>query len=302
MKTEVVWFIVCFFFVWIAIANLTSFMRGRGWFDRAHQNPQTPTVISGSLAGLPVIIAATIFITALSSYKPNLGPIIAQNPTSVSNSPPITVEVPTKVPTVSTSITPTREPQAGAVLYEADWSQGMNGWTGSLDWKTVNGMLVNDGTGQFPKSGLIKSPFQPDNANYAVEAEIQAIDSSNTSGGCAARFGIIVRAQQQQEQLAGYLAGHTSSNCSDSGSTIAIASWESSADLRNISPLVIGRFAKDTDWHKYRVEVQGDTIRLIIDDLFVLGTADIRFLAPGLIALWSDSTAINVRSFKVIEL
>lgn len=33
------------------------------------------------------------------------------------------------------------------LLYQADWSGGLNGWAGGDGWKTLNGLLLNDGTG-----------------------------------------------------------------------------------------------------------------------------------------------------------
>jgi len=38
-------------------------------------------------------------------------------------------------------------PAPGTTLYYADTSGGLDKWTGSSDWKHVNGMLVNDGNG-----------------------------------------------------------------------------------------------------------------------------------------------------------
>jgi hypothetical protein len=36
--------------------------------------------------------------------------------------------------------------EPGRVLYTADWSTGLDGWAGSGDWKTLRGVLLNDGT------------------------------------------------------------------------------------------------------------------------------------------------------------
>ena len=37
-------------------------------------------------------------------------------------------------------------PAAGTVLYQANWSNGRDGWTLPQGWDTVSGELVNDGT------------------------------------------------------------------------------------------------------------------------------------------------------------
>ena len=48
--------------------------------------------------------------------------------------------------TVAMEPTPTSAQQIkpGDLLYQADWSAGMNAWVGSKDFKTVSGMLVSD--------------------------------------------------------------------------------------------------------------------------------------------------------------
>lgn len=71
-------------------------------------------------------------------------------------------------------------PLRGDILYQADWSKGMDGWAGSSDWKvsTEKAMLLNDGSAS-PCSAqpgpTIVAPYSVKIADYAVEAKIQIL-------------------------------------------------------------------------------------------------------------------------------
>src|SRR5689334_10044113 len=93
------------------------------------------------------------------------------------------VALQTEVAGLQAQLTPSSEAagtlQAGQnVLYQADWSNGMDGWSGSGGWKTVGGMLVNDGTNDDP-SLWIPAPYEPGSiTDYAIEAEIQLVSEA----------------------------------------------------------------------------------------------------------------------------
>src|SRR5207249_1859120 len=66
---------------------------------------------------------------------------------------------------------------AGTVLYQADWSQGLDGWPGTAGWKQFRGLLINDGS-ESNRDRWVKAPYVPGTAgidDYAVEAEIQLV-------------------------------------------------------------------------------------------------------------------------------
>ena len=58
----------------------------------------------------------------------------------------------------------------------------------------------------------------------------------------------------------------------------------------------------DNLWHTYRVEAQGNTIRLFIDKNLRFEKQDNRYRSGGQAGLWNVATQITVRSFKVIAL
>jgi hypothetical protein len=185
-------------------------------------------------------------------------------------------------------------PPAPTVLYQADWSSGFNGWTASQDWKTVSGELVNDGTNRDATQFAHAPKITPYTANYAAEADIQAVRAGN---GCwDATFGLSVR----EESIGDYRVG-----VGAPGPTTAFILDHSSSDTcpnYGYNALTRASYSLDTDWHTYRVEVRGNDIKLLIDGQSVMETIDNHYLTSNSVGLWSNGTVINVRSFKVIAL
>ncbi len=227
---------------------------------------------------------------------PNPAPTAAVTPNPAATA--TTVPTATPAATATTASSPTPVPTATPspkVLYQADWSGGAGDWATGASWKTVGGMLVNDGTDR--SVGLLLSPFQPGNAaDYAVEAEIQFVRTTATGGfDTDASFGLATRLGKQ----AGYRAGYM-----DSGTFGPYAGiWPASAtELRLNASIARGNFAPKAGWHVYRLEVRANTIRFLVDNAVIIDAQDNLFLAPGQVGIWCDRMQINIRSFKVLAL
>jgi hypothetical protein len=278
---------------------------GSGWRNWGDH----PVVVIVSL--IVGLIAIYAFVTGNTSLRGSAGPAPTDIPPApspaVTSTPAGTAEPtqapsprPTEPPTVAPTDppptetpeppTPTAEP--GTVLYEADWSNGMNGWAGANDWKTVSGMMVTDGTGPWQGTG-IRAPFEPGEiADYAVEAEIQFV---RIGGGadCDPFFGLFGRAEDFPE--AGYMAGYIlPTSCNNPGLGVY--------ERNNRQPLESGPLSPDTEWHTYRVEFQGNVVRLYVDGGLHVEVTDNKYLTGGQVGLWNRSVEMNVRSFKVIKL
>lgn len=182
---------------------------------------------------------------------------------------------PTPVPPPPPIATP--RPKPGDVLYQADWSGGLNGWAASSEWKTVSGMLVNDGT----RGSIAFAPYVPEIPDYAVEAEIQWPQQANIYYffGVALRYG---------DGDVGYKAGAIGASLSSGKATfVRERDW-----------------APGSGWHTYRAEARGNTYRLLIDGRLMVEATDNRSLSPGRVGVFTETFGgappINVRSFKVI--
>ena len=200
---------------------------------------------------------------------------------------------PEVTPTPASTPAPTPKPAPGTVLYQADWSSGLNGWPGLYGWKVLNGMLLNDGSNN-DRTNWIAAPYEPgvaDIADYAVEAEIQLV----TEPSCVT-FGVVAREKYQ----AGVRLAWNPFPCTHEMSYVygdeAMIGLVEGGDIAAID------YTRDMEWHTYRVEVKGNTIKLLIDGASIVETADNRYLTGGKVGLWSADGQVSVRSFRVIAL
>jgi hypothetical protein len=178
----------------------------------------------------------------------------------------------TPIPATPTSFGPT-------VLFRADWSGGLNGWTGDPTWRSVGGMAVNDGT-QPSNGSLLLAPYRAQSPDYSIEATIQSI--TNQYG-----FAIVSR----YESGNGY---RSSINVGD-----GTAYFEPLAGGYSPFSQVI-RFSPAGDWHSYRVDVHGNHYRLLADGVLLTDATDNRFLSGNQVGLWAFKNQVNVRSYSIL--
>ncbi|HYT46172.1 MAG TPA: hypothetical protein VEP90_27835, partial [Methylomirabilota bacterium] len=75
------------------------------------------------------------------------------------------------------------------------------------------------------------------------------------------------------------------------------------ADAGHIGPpLASAPFDPGSAWHTYRVEIKGNTIKLLIDGGVKIDTTDNTNLSGGQVGFWSQEVQLNIRSFKIIAL
>lgn len=193
---------------------------------------------------------------------------------------------------------PSGPPAAGTVLYQANWSNGRDGWTLPQGWDTVSGELVNDGTSDDLTKHAHPPAIHPYTADYAVETEIQMVRTlGNPCFGSPGNFGITVR-----EDSGGYYSVGLDDHLTWKG---VIADSNSptfgGCDLSD-NNLVGNSVSLDTNWHTYRAEVHGNDIKFLMDGSLVAETTDNRHLRSDVVGLWSAGVVLNVRNFKVIAL
>jgi len=202
---------------------------------------------------------------------------------------------PVATPTPASTPTPAPKPAPGTILYQADWSSGLNGWPGLYGWKVLDGTLLNDGTNG-DSENWVAAPYEPgaaDIADYAVEAEIQFVRVTPAHPSYCGSFGIVVR----EEYRASAWVDAPGVDCGADGISKQLV-----IRVPGETPLSAKAFDIDDQWHTYRVEVKGNGIKLFFDGAPILEAVDNRYLAGGKVGLWSTLTQISVRSFKVIAL
>jgi hypothetical protein len=150
-------------------------------------------------------------------------------------------------------------------------------------------MLVSDGSSARP----VLAPFQPNTANYAVEAEVR-IDNTN---GCGSFnfFALDVRVTDS----AFYGAGDDW-NCGP----VAIIDTFDASDVHNYTVLTQVDSPPDPGhgWHTYRLTAKDNQLTFSFDGSMVARATDNHILDAGRVGLQAAGPQISVRSFKVIAL
>lgn len=177
-------------------------------------------------------------------------------------------------------------PRPVTVLYRADWSKGMDGWSGSEDWTALGGKLLCAGKDFSLTVGAV-APLDLDRAEgYAVEADIQLLRYTISNGS----FGVMVRVQ---EDGTGYGAGHVPSD-----KAVVLRTEQGGG-----RPVLDSQaFTPGGEWHRYRIEVRDNELRAFIDGAPTLSATDNTFLTGKRVGLWSSGAQLSVRGFEVTEL
>ncbi|HET8523179.1 MAG TPA: cupin domain-containing protein [Thermomicrobiales bacterium] len=242
----------------------------------------------------PTATPAPPTATPTATAEPTTPPTATPEPTATAE--PTNTPTPAPTPTQTPEPTPTPQPKAGTVLYSADDSGGLDDWAAASGWRHLDGMLVFSGE----DLAYITAPFEPrEIADYAVEAEIQLI-STVEEYNCSGQFGLFARAADKGFYDAGLSGINTRrpNSCQDQRS-VGIWGIPANSDAQALSK---AGFGWDLDWHTYRIEVQSNHIRFLMDGGLILQVQDNQFLDGGVVGLWASKAQVSVRSFKVIKL
>jgi len=195
---------------------------------------------------------------------------------SLSNQPGATSQ---SVPSLKVTPTP-------MVLYQADWSRGLNGWVGSQDWKTQDGMLISDGTHQpdVLAGPTILAPYQTvSSGGFAIEFKVQ-FEQVHVGSDPLLFHGRSIADGWQGYKLTMCGCGYLRITSDDFNDVLGQASFD-----------------PGTTWHTYRVEVRGSTMTVIVDGTTLFSAQDARFLSGGEVGIKS-SMQLMVSSFKITSL
>lgn len=214
---------------------------------------------------------------------------------SIAQTVPASGNTPVQGNTTTTSVipSPTSPPPTPTPIAVLPCIVNVGTWTGgSPDWKTLNGILLDDGTNRWSGNGpTIVAPCQLGNAtNYAVETKIQVTEKVNFS--C---FGITVRGSSTSNGWQGYMAGVGQCN---NWPNAYITGPGYPGDAAGVN----GPFDPGGLSHTYRVEVKGNVIKFLIDGSPLLTLTDNRYLTGSQVGLWDDAMQLQVTSFVVTAL
>jgi hypothetical protein len=189
--------------------------------------------------------------------------------------------------TPQTTPQPSPTPTPESVLYQANWSGGLNGWSGSKDWNVQGGMLVSDGSNR-PSGAAgptILAPYQLASLdNFAIEIKVE---QTQTVGGFDP---LLFHGKSLADgSWQGYKL--TICNCGDVRIT--------SDDFNNV--LARAPFDPGTSWHTYRVEIRGPNMMLSVDGQTRFIAHDSRFVSGEQVGI-KTSKQITVSNFKIVKI
>jgi len=201
---------------------------------------------------------------------------------------PTATETPEEAEPTPTEQPPAPPPAAGNLAYEADWSSDEDGWVLTEGWAIEDGELVTTAADASP----LLAPFEPQQANYAVEVEMQITNLNN----CNERAGVFARITEETSSAGDVLVGYAGNVCDDE--------WHIDAILENDrDSLASGDRRLQSGSHVYRLEVAGERIRLFIDDEFIGEATDERWSASGGAGIYVDGDLdVTVTEFRVFTI
>ena len=202
---------------------------------------------------------------------------------------------PTSNPSVSS---PTATVAPGTILYQADWSHGLNGWKGSSGWSAVQGNLQGVISSD---SSSITAPYMPTVTNYTIEARIQVVRLFQKNGGF---YSIFASPGPGKD---GYEAGV--SDLKGPGPRPNGSNAQLQVFIDPMADMAPGMFQpSDNDpktlWHTYRIDVQGNEAVLSVDGNEAHSASSIQTdtLSNGPLGISCGMVVLRVSSFRILAL
>lgn len=222
---------------------------------------------------------------------------------------------PTRTPLPTATATPL---PPGLILYQENWPADQNEWSTSKQWKFISdGTLGSDGSADGSTGNTFTLWYlkQMPTADYKVEATIQFARSTDPQGRGYYEFGLMLRGNGRgsgYEVGVGYQAfveGQLFTTCQSASNDAFITKIGN--DSKPGTPcgaytlpneLSGTSYPVDTNVHKFRAEVKGNSIALFIDDKPIANTTDNTYSNAGQVGIRDVFGDINVLSFVVTSL
>jgi len=186
--------------------------------------------------------------------------------------------------------------KSGTVLYQADWSHGLDGWEGS-GWKSVQGQLATTQDGTF----TIMAPYQPVVHSYAIEVQIQIGQIFHPASGY---FSIFAQSASGQDGFQAGVNRFMGPGPKPNGQNPQV-------QIRIDPPSSMQRgdglprdYEPHDNWHTYRVEVQDTLASFFVDgsEVSSASTTVTPTLSTGPIGITGSGAIITVKDFRIIAL
>jgi hypothetical protein len=240
-------------------------------------------------AGVPTTVAAAAPVIFTATATPSPAPRPSPTPRRLLLPERTATLSPTSAPTRTSTPAPTATPMP---LFSAS-RDDLADWTGP-GWTYADGILANDGTGIANRPWLA-APFVPPDGPYAVEARIRV--RGLASGVCEQSFGVVAGGSGGIVWGGGVVFG-----CDGAAHARVTDVTDVTDGYNRDRVLETAAFDPGDDWHIYRLEVDGNRLRLLVDDRLVLEASDdesVQDGEPGVVGLWSQGVSLEVRRVAV---
>jgi hypothetical protein len=204
-----------------------------------------------------------------------------------------------KVPTATAQASATVSPSPTAIprlVYQADWSHGLAGWSVTSGWSVSGGSLQSD-TGS---NREVTSPYKPTMPDYAVEFRLQLISVSQTA---ATQFALSADPAAGGD---GYIAlfDHVAIQYYGFANHPHAMIYIDPMIDQDMSTFQPHDFEPGTRWRTYRVEVHGSEATLLIDGHVISWARSTKTsrLSAGPLRFSCTGVELRLSNFKVYAL
>jgi hypothetical protein len=195
-----------------------------------------------------------------------------------------------------------------AVLFEepaatgfTDWTEGYFGGFGDNQFTVQDDMLVAE-PGFWT---VLYAPYLTESPDYIVEAEMRQPPNAVTPEAgspvpiVSAITGLAVRYWNASwDEQAGYTA-----YLSGGGYPYIESPGDESIQTQNLLPGIESPDPADGEWHTYRVEIRGDTLRFYLDGVLIIEALGLQYQGTGeegRVGILVSLGAVEIRSFRVL--
>jgi hypothetical protein len=258
-------------------------------------SPAAGTPVASGAPAITPNVANVPAINAVAQPAPSPSPTAAPSPTSAPE--------PTAEPTPSPSPAPTAPPTPSATptpepAFVADDAASFSpllagGWT-------VSGNELAYDSPQAQAEPLLLVPYQTRSGDFAIEAEIKV--NGLAQGVCNQSFGVVTGSPATGLYWGGGII-YSCGSSTPAARITDVSNWTNGYDQDR--QLARANFDPDEEWHRYRLEVRGNELRLLIDGEEILTATDPALQGgrtTGQTGLWTQGTRLSVRRLAIHEL
>ncbi|MBO0782386.1 MAG: hypothetical protein J2P37_26520 [Ktedonobacteraceae bacterium] len=184
---------------------------------------------------------------------------------------------------------------SGTVLYQADWSKGLEDWHATSGWKITQNELVSEMKGDHG----ITIPYMVTASAYSIEVRLKVVNAM--LGGA---FVFRVEPTSDKDGYSATIAGIEPPGYKPKFNSVypeALVTIRPSDDQQNTS--VVTDHIMDNDWHIYRIDVRpGHIVGFYSDGVRMSVATGNKPIAGGPILIQTTTIQATISSIRIVTL